>query len=179
MKLSHLRRSLLPVTVTLVAVVALAACGGSSSKTSTKSSSSSSSTTKAAATTNAVIKTADNASLGTILVDANGKTVYTLTNNGAAVACTGGCLTAWPPVLLPAGTTNAAGGAGVTGLAVVTVAGGTQVTSKGLPLYTFSGDAAAGDANGDGLASFGGTWHVVTIKKATVATSSTTTRSGY
>jgi predicted lipoprotein with Yx(FWY)xxD motif len=29
-------------------------------------------------------------------------------------------------------------------------------------LYTFSGDTAAGQAHGEGIQSFGGTWHVVT-----------------
>jgi predicted lipoprotein with Yx(FWY)xxD motif len=174
MKLPRLRlRPLLPMTLLLVAVVALAACGSDSTST-TKASSSSSSTPTTAAATVAVIKTADNATLGTILVDAEGKTVYTLTMDGAAVACTGACLQAWPPVLLPSGTTTATGGDGVKDLGVVS--GGDQVTSTGLPLYTFAADAAAGDAKGEGLSSFGGTWHVVKVSggAATSESSSTT-----
>jgi predicted lipoprotein with Yx(FWY)xxD motif len=172
-------RSLLPTTIVLAAVVGLAACGSSSS-----SSSPDTSTTKAASqpTAAAVIKTTDNSTLGKILVDANGKTVYTLTNGGAAVACTGGCLTVWPPVMLPSGTSSATGGAGVTGLTVVTTANGKQVANKGLPLYTFANDTAAGDAKGDGLSSFGGTWHVVKVGTAPApapAASSTTSSSGY
>jgi len=73
----------------------------------------------------AVIKATDNATLGKILVDANGKTVYTLTNGGAAVACTGGCLSVWPPVMLPSGSSTATGGAGVSGLTVVTTSAST------------------------------------------------------
>ncbi len=168
-------RTLLPTTAMLVAGLGLAACGSSSS------SSSSTTTTKAAkpaATTAAVIKTTKNPNLGTILVDgASGKTVYTLTKNGAAVACTGSCLSVWPPVMLPAGSSTATGGAGVSGLTVVSATGGQQVADKGLPLYTFSGDAAAGDAAGDGLSSFGGTWHVVTVGKAAAPAASTTTTS--
>ncbi len=165
-------RSLLPTTAILAAVVGLAACGSSGS-----SSSSDSSTTKAASqpTVAAVIKTTDNPTLGKILVDANGKTVYTLTNGGAAVACTGGCLSAWPPVTLPSGTSTATGGAGVTGLTVVTTSAGKQVADKGLPLYTFVNDTAPGDAKGDGLSSFGGTWRVVKVSGAAAPAASSTT----
>jgi len=40
---------------------------------------------------------------------------------------------------------------------------GTQVTVNGAPVYTFSGDASAGSTNGEGINSFGGTWHVVKV----------------
>jgi hypothetical protein len=49
----------------------------------------------------------------------------------------------------------------VTGLSTVSASGGTQVTANGLPVYRFSGDSAAGDANGEGISSFGGVWHTV------------------
>jgi predicted lipoprotein with Yx(FWY)xxD motif len=176
MKLST--RSLLPATAMLVAVVGLAACGSSSSNSSPATT-----TNKPAAqpTVAAVIKSANNPNLGKILVDASGKTVYTLTNNGAAVACTGGCLAAWPPVVLAAGASTATGGSGVSGLTVVTMPMGKQVAEKGLPLYTFANDTAAGDAKGDGLSSFGGTWHVVKLSggAAPAASSSTTTTAPY
>ena len=171
------RRSLFPTAVVLVAGFGLAACGSSSS-----SGSSGTSTTRdatpAAPTSAAIIKTTSNPTLGKILADSSGRTVYTLTEAGAAVACTGSCLAAWPPVLLPAGETSAAGGAGVSGLTVVTVADGKQVAERGLPLYTFSADTAAGDTKGDGLSSFGGTWHAVKVGKAAPAASTTTTTSG-
>jgi predicted lipoprotein with Yx(FWY)xxD motif len=176
------RRALLPSILMLIAVIALAACGSDSdSKTSTSAGdSSSSSSSTPAPTAAAVIKTADHGDLGTILVDADGKTVYTLTKEDQPVACTGACLTAWPPVLIPAGTDQATGSDGVTGLALVSAADGKQVARNGLPLYTFSGDHAAGDAAGDGLASFGGVWHVVTIKGGGAPdTTSTTSSSGY
>jgi predicted lipoprotein with Yx(FWY)xxD motif len=63
--------------------------------------------------------------------------------------------------MLPAGTTKATGGSGVTGLATVAANGGQQVTVKGLPLYYFMGDQGAGTTNGDGINSFGGVWNVV------------------
>ncbi|MGZ4800955.1 MAG: COG4315 family predicted lipoprotein [Acidimicrobiia bacterium] len=171
MKIS--RRFLLPLSVMLVAVVVLAACGSSSSSTKASTNGNSSSTSASStAAGSLVLKTATIPNVGKVLVDANGKTVYTLTNNGAMVACTGSCLTAWPPVLLPSGDTTASG---AKDLGVVEDTMGKQVTSSGLPLYTFSGDATAGTANGEGLASFGGTWHVVKLSVTSTGSSSTTT----
>jgi predicted lipoprotein with Yx(FWY)xxD motif len=91
---------------------------------------------------------------GTLLVaGANGMTVYTFAKdvvNGGTSACTGGCITKWPALTVPAGS-SPAGGSGVTGK-LGTIArpdnGSTQVTYNGLPLYFFSGDTAPGDANG-------------------------------
>jgi predicted lipoprotein with Yx(FWY)xxD motif len=40
-------------------------------------------------------------------------------------------------------------------------ASGKVVTYKGFPLFHFSGDKAAGQTAGSGIASFGGTWTVV------------------
>jgi predicted lipoprotein with Yx(FWY)xxD motif len=110
-----------------------------------------------------------------VLVDAKGRTVYTLTNGGKAVPCTGACLTAWPPVLLPSGEKTAAGGPGVQGLGVASEASGDQVTSDGLPLYTFAGDTAPGQTNGEGISNFGGTWHVVKVGGAAASASTTPT----
>lgn len=153
-------RTLLPVIVTFIAVVGLTACG--SDEKSTKTDSSTTTTSKPAAGA-AVIKTATNADLGTILVDSAGKTVYTFTKDGAAVECTETCLAVWPAVLLPDGTDSATGAEGVTGLGVTSGAGGEQVTVDGLPLYTFSGDSAAGDVNGDNVEGFGGLWRAVVV----------------
>ena len=156
-------------------MVGLAACGSSTAKPAA----SGSTTAPAQATTSApgaapVVMTAMNGKLGSVLVDSAGKTLYTLTNaSGASVACTTSCLKFWPPLLLASGTTTATGAAGVTGLATVSAGGGTQVTEKGLPLFRFSGDAAAGDANGEGIVSFGGTWHAVTASGSSAATATT------
>src|SRR5262245_42938468 len=163
-------RRLLPVAATLVAVAALAACGSDSSSsdstTTTKAASPSTAAKKAA-----VIVTTTSPTLGRILVDAGGKTVYTLTKDGKAVACTGACLGVWPPVKLPAGETTATGGPGVTGLGV----SDDQVTADQLPLYTFAGDAAAGQTGGEGIESFGGVWHVVKVGGASSTGSTTPT----
>jgi hypothetical protein len=46
-----------------------------------------------------------------------------------------------------------------------------QVTLGGHPLYTFAGDSQRDAATGNGIHSFGGTWHVI----KTTATGATTT----
>ena len=186
----HVKLRGVPFVLVSAAAIALAACGSSSSTAkagSTTTSTTASSSTSSSPTTSgaAIVKTASNAKFGTLLVDDKGATLYTLTNNGTPVACTGQCLTFWPPLLLPAGTTTANGAAGVTGLGTASATGGTQVTFKGAPLYRFSADGAAGDANGEGISSFGGVWHVAKAGDASGATTpdtsgrdGTTTSSG-
>jgi predicted lipoprotein with Yx(FWY)xxD motif len=175
------------------AAVLLAACGstGSNASPAAQPTNSTSAQTTTPSTTTADVMAASNSTLGTVLVDSAGKTLYTLTDaSGKAVACTGQCLTFWPPLLLPSGSTTATGASGITGLATVSAGGGTQVTDNGLPLYHFSGDTTAGAANGEGITSFGGTWHVVKssatpsgavppASTATTAPAATTTTGGY
>jgi predicted lipoprotein with Yx(FWY)xxD motif len=153
------------VALGAAAAIALAACGGSSSSSSKKTTT----TTSKGAAAAAVVKTANSSTLGTIAVDSTGKTVYQLTNGSQQVPCTGTCLTVWPAVSLPAGTTKATG-SGVKNVAAM----GTQVTINGAPVYTFQGDAAAGSTNGEGINSFGGTWHVVKVGGSTGSGGSTT-----
>ena len=101
-----------------------------------------------------VVMTATVGTQGTLLVaGANGMTVYTFAKdvaNSGTSACTGACITKWPALTVPAGSTPA-GGSGVTGkLGTITRSDddSTQVTYNGLPLYFYSGDKAPGDANG-------------------------------
>ncbi len=91
-------------------------------------------------------------SIGTVLVAANGMTVYTFTKDvkdSGKSACLTGCITTWPALTVAAGATPA-GGTGVTGkLGTITRDDGTiQVTYNGLPLYFFKNDKAPGDAAG-------------------------------
>jgi predicted lipoprotein with Yx(FWY)xxD motif len=161
-----------------VFALVLAACnssGSKSSSTTTTAPNPSGSGVAGAQGVAPVVKTASNAQFGTILVDANGATLYTLTNNGKAVPCTSSaCVAAWPPLLLPAGVTTATG-TGVTGLGTASVPGGTIVTQAGLPLYRFSGDSGTGQANGDGISNFGGVWHVVKISGTGTGSGAATT----
>jgi predicted lipoprotein with Yx(FWY)xxD motif len=95
----------------------------------------------------------------TVLADANGRTLYWFAPDTAArSACYGSCAAYWPPVKGPA-----TAGPGVTGtLSVLTRSDGSvQATYDGHPLYTYVGDSAPGQANGNGLNLNGGLWHEV------------------
>jgi predicted lipoprotein with Yx(FWY)xxD motif len=96
----------------------------------------------------------------TVLADANGRTLYWFAPDTAArSACYGACAAYWPPVKGPA-----TAGPGVTGtLSELTRTGGSaQAAYDGHPLYTYVGDSAPGQANGNGLNLNGGLWHEVT-----------------
>jgi len=121
-----------------------------------------------------IVQVAANATYGNILVNAQGMTLYELTSEaGGNIQCTGACTGVWPPLTLPSGTTTPTGGTGVTGtLGTVTRSDGTvQVTYGGYPLYTYSGDTAAGQTNGQGIQAFGGTWQVVKVTAVTQSAS--------
>jgi len=108
----------------------------------------------------AIVDTSKVGSLGTVLVDANGMTLYHLTGETTSkFVCTGGCTTEWPPLQATAGTPT--GGSGATGTLDTAMRpdGGQQVTYDGMPLYTFSGDTKPGQANGQG---FEGKWFALT-----------------
>lgn len=143
---------------TLAASALLAACGSSSKSSNT--SSAGAPATPAPAATATTVKTAANAKLGsTVLVDAQGLTLYHLSaESGGKFICTGGCLSVWHPLTVSGGASPS----GVGSLGTVTRPdGSTQVTYKGEPLYTFAQDSAPGDANGQGIKDVG-TWSAVT-----------------
>jgi predicted lipoprotein with Yx(FWY)xxD motif len=142
------------------ALLLLAGCG------STGSSTASSSTPVPTPTPEPVLKTATATVAGnskTIITNASGMTLYYYTpDKGTGQAtCTGACLAAWPPALLPSGVTKPTGDKGVTGAlgTVSSPAGGSQVTYNGWPLYTWVKDKAPGDTTGQGV---GGKWFVAT-----------------
>src|SRR5262249_31922905 len=97
--------------------------------------------------------------VGKALVDAENHPIYSLVNNHQPVACTGACLAEFVPLSVEAGAQPTAG-KGVKGLGLV--AGGTQVTENGFPLFVFPGDTPH-RAKGEGMTSSGGTWHVVKV----------------
>jgi predicted lipoprotein with Yx(FWY)xxD motif len=92
-------------------------------------------------------------SLGTVVVDGKGRTVYQFDKDmvGAAMsACTGVCVGLWPELTT---TSSAPKGSGVTGTVgtAPTTGGAEQLTLDGHRLYTFSGDTKAGQVNGEGF----------------------------
>ncbi len=109
------------------------------------------------------------ATLGSYLTGPSGLTLYTLSSDPTGgSACTGQCLSFWPPLLVaPGGTVT--GPSGATGtLSTFTRAdtGATQVTYDGRPLYYFSKDASAGQTNGQGIKALGGIWQVAALSGA-------------
>ncbi len=153
------------LTLALAATLVLAACG-STSKTGASSSGAASPSGGSASSAKTEVMASNGSKFGAVLTDARGLTLYTLTNAGRPVACTGRCATLWPPLLLPAGIATPTGARGVSGLGVVSMNGGMQVTDKGDPLYRFSGDQAPGDTNGEGRMGFGGVWHAAKASAA-------------
>ncbi len=96
----------------------------------------------------------------TILVSANGMTLYYFTpDTTSKTVCTDGCASTWPPVLFSTGNKPQAAGSLPGSLEVYPNANGKQVVYNDHPLYTFSGDSAPGQTNGEGIA---GKWFVVT-----------------
>ena len=97
-------------------------------------------------------------SLGDVLVDGKGMTLYMFTADAdGKSACTGDCLLNWPVLAGDAATPGTGLYAG--DFATITRDDGTkQITFFGMPLYYFAGDKAAGDVAGQGV---GGKWYVL------------------
>ena len=139
--------------------------------------------TKATSSSKATVKTAASSKYGTVLVAANGMTLYRYTpdKKGKSV-CTGACAKYWPPLLLK-GTAKETAGSGASAALlgeVMRANGAAQVTYAGWPLYYYAGDKKPGDVKGQG---FEKTWYVVSAKGALVthavaATKTTSTSSG-
>jgi predicted lipoprotein with Yx(FWY)xxD motif len=106
------------------------------------------------------VDVASNATLGTFLTTAEGRTLYYFTpEHDSQIACIGACVQTWIPYKSPSGllTTNVTLPGTLT--TIPRPDSGRQVTYSDWPLYTFSGDTAAGDTNGQGIL---GQWFVAT-----------------
>ena len=105
---------------------------------------------------------AANSSLGKIIVDGRGRTLYLFEKDQRGrSACFGSCATYWPP-LLTRGKPIA--GRGLKQSLLGTTRRGNsarQVTYAGHPLYRYVLDTKAGQTNGQGLQDFGGGWDVL------------------
>ncbi len=93
----------------------------------------------------------------TVLTNAQGLTLYYRTSDTPSSVCSGGCASAWPPII--ASSTPSAPSSLPGKLGLLSDANGSQVTYNGHPLYTYSGDSGPGQSNGQGV---GGVWFVVT-----------------
>jgi predicted lipoprotein with Yx(FWY)xxD motif len=125
-------------------------------------------------------------SLGRILVDARGHTLYLFEKDKRGKsACSGQCATFWPP-LITSGKPIAAAGVKASLLGTTKRADGRlQVTYNRHPLYGFYKDTRKGQTTGEGLDFFGGEWYAVSPagktveKEAKAASSSSSPTPGY
>lgn len=134
------------LAIALAAVLALAGCGSSNDSKASDGGGAGASAVEVNTT-----------SLGDVLTDADGMTLYMFTEDGGGgSACEGSCLSTWP---ILKGKPDA--GSGVDASLIGTIKrgdGDTQATYGGHPLYYYAGDSAAGDVNGQEVQN---TWYVL------------------
>jgi predicted lipoprotein with Yx(FWY)xxD motif len=145
----------------LALILVVAGCGGGSKAPTTTTA------TGGAKDPATSFSVANVSGIGKVVVDAHGQTVYILTSAAKKnVACTdaSGCTAVWPDLPLPDGTSAATAGSGLDAslLSTMTLSDGeTYPTYNGYLLYEYAGDSGPGEANGQGVQSFGGTWYVL------------------
>jgi predicted lipoprotein with Yx(FWY)xxD motif len=130
---------------------------------------------------------ASNTSLGNIVVDGKGRTLYLFAKDaGKTSTCSGACTSNWPPFTA---TSKPTAGTGVSAGAITLVKqadGSKQVELDGHPLYYFQGDQSAGQVNGQGVDEFGAKWwavapsgsKVTSAAKSSSSSASSSTSSG-
>jgi predicted lipoprotein with Yx(FWY)xxD motif len=172
----------------VAAVAFLAACGssgsstgasGSSNSTPAASASSPAASASAAAapagkpSTSASGITTAKTSKGTVLVTAQGFTIYQFAIDTSTMSkCYGKCATFWPPVIgkpTMAATSNLTGKFGT----IKRTNGQLQATYNGRPLYLFAGDTKPGQVNGNGVNTSGGLWYAETPTGAKLTAATT------
>ena len=152
----------------LGAVLVVAGCGGGSSSAGGYGSGgeSTATTTKSASSGGSgavgVVAVASNPTLGKIIVDSKGFTLYDFhKDKGTKSACYGACAGVWPP-LTTSGAPQATKGADASKLGTTERSDGTvQVTYAGHPLYAYAADTKPGDAKGNDFSSYGAQWYAL------------------
>lgn len=102
--------------------------------------------------------------LGSVLVNAQGRTLYIFApDKHSKVTCVSACAAVWPPALLASGQKPLAAGHVKQSLlgSDPDPAGGRVITYAGWPLYTYVTDAAPGQAAGQALNLNGGLWYAI------------------
>jgi predicted lipoprotein with Yx(FWY)xxD motif len=139
-----------------------AGCGGSSYGSSSSAAASSSAASAVTSAKKAPALKLRTTSLGKVLVDRSGRTLYMfghdLTNKSR---CAGACAANWPPAASPK---KPKVGAGVSKAKLKVIRrsdGSRQLSYAGHPLYRFAGDSKPGDVKGEGINAFGGIWYAV------------------
>ena len=167
--------------VALAAVGVLAAgCGSNGSGSGGMGGYGSSGTAPASGGASSVATvSATSTSLGMVLVDGSGRTLYLFEKDQPnQSACSGACVAAWP-VDQGSGTPKAGSGVKASLLGTIRRGDGTtQVTYNHHSLYYYSGDSQPGQQNGQGVNAFGATWFVVAPAGAAVSGGATATTAG-
>jgi predicted lipoprotein with Yx(FWY)xxD motif len=147
------------VALAAVGAFAFAACS-SSSKGASPSTNPATTTTTTASSSPPPAPSSNTFSLasselGDILVDSKGMTLYIdEKDKPGKPACTGSCLTAWPPLAKPASPTYGTG-LDATKFTTVTASDGTkQLAVNGFPLYLWANDKKPGDTTGQDVNGF-------------------------
>jgi predicted lipoprotein with Yx(FWY)xxD motif len=170
------RRALLMIPAAAAGLAALAACGssGGSPAGSSGSSPAAGSSASASASAAAAAEGLKTVKVGgvTVLTNSKGFTLYSFAPDTATKsACNGACAASWPPEKAPATVKSPYA-------TIKRSDGSTQLTYRGHPLYTFTGDTAPGQANGNGVNAFGGLWHEVPATGSAVPAGSSSPGSG-
>ena len=133
-----------PIIFAVVALVSLAGLSGALAATDSQS---------------GTRVSAASSSLGRIIVDGRGRTLYLFEKDKRGhSACSGACAMYWPPVITH-GKPIAGQGVKTSLLGTIRRANGArQVTYAGHPLYRYLLDTKSGQTNGEGLQDFGGGW---------------------
>jgi predicted lipoprotein with Yx(FWY)xxD motif len=163
--------NLLSLLALMVGVLIVAACGTTRQAANRH--------TPRRATT---IGVADNSSLGRILVDSHGRTLYLFkADRTMRSTCVGACAIAWPPLRV-GGNPTADGGANTSLVGTTPRPDGVrEATYNGHPLYLYQGDTQPGQVNGQGVTAFGAQWLAVAPTGGAISsqTSGTALSGGY
>lgn len=167
------RARFVSLVITLGAVAALlAACGSDSPPASAGQGDRSPSVAAGDGGSNPMtgggVATSDVQGVGTVLVDADGFTLYYfLPDEQGDPTCTGDCAASWPPAIV-----DRAPSAGDLPKEVSTVqnpeSGDRQLAYDGWPLYRYAGDTQPGQATGQGV---GDVWFAMTPDGVSAQTS--------
>jgi predicted lipoprotein with Yx(FWY)xxD motif len=160
------------LSLCLLLLLILVACGASPNQAPTAAPTSMPQATSAPAATEAptaaaasnsaaeaTINIATDPTLGQILVDGNGMTLYIFTKDGPDQStCSGKCFTSWPPLNTQGHPTLGAGvDASLIGTTKATD-GSEMITYNKMPLYHFFKDQKPGDTTGQGS---NNVWYVI------------------
>jgi predicted lipoprotein with Yx(FWY)xxD motif len=132
------------IAVVLLTALVVAACGSSNKSAKTTGGSAG----------KAIVSSARKPSVGDVIVDGQGRTLYRFTAEAQGrPVCTGACVATWLPA-----TVASAHGLPAHVATVRRDDGALQLTYDGHPLYRYAGDSSPADAKGEGV---GGQWFVV------------------